>query len=202
VKNKIWFLWVIGVASLSWACALSQPAQPTTEVITPIVEITAPPEFEITEVSSQSKLTLASIQSALIHSLQWGDFQLTDGVYYRPLPNPNETPANYSTRIQEPIIFGDLNADGSEDAVIVLNTHNGGNTPTFEIAVLLNQNGVAINISTIPLDGLTAYDTGRIENGILLLDTRTLGQNDPLCCPSQIGTLKFRLEGAMLISVP
>ena len=62
-----------------------------------------------------SSLTVAMLQNAQYHSKTWGDYQLADGIFYRPTSAPGETPELYSTQLYLPT-FGDLNSDGTDDA--------------------------------------------------------------------------------------
>ena len=76
-----------------------------------------------TRVEVQSPaLTLDSLKNARYHSPNWGDFQLVSGVFHRPPSAPGESPEANLTQLIEPVAYGDLNADGLEDAVVFLIT--------------------------------------------------------------------------------
>ncbi len=127
---------------------------------------------------------------------------MTDGIYYRTPPTSQESPESYTTRIQDPIFYGDINADGFEDALVTLNTQNGGSGHLIELAAVLNQSGSAYNISTLSLGDRVAVESGRVENGTIVLNMRVHGPNDGLCCPSQFVTWSFVLNGDQLIKLP
>ena len=157
----------------------------------------------VPEVGSES-MTLS--QSVLIngtyHSTDWGEFRLVNGVYYRTPPTTQESPELYTTRFQEPVFYGDINADGLEDALVLLNTQNGGTGHFIELAAVLDQNVSAYNVSTVYLGDRVVVESGKVENGIIVLNIRVQGPNDGLCCPSQLVTWNFVLNENQLMKLP
>lgn len=147
-------------------------------------------------------LPMQALQNARIHSPDWGDYQLTDGIYYRPPMNPGEASTAYTSKFWGPTAYGDLDADGAEDAVIFLNTQNGGTGHFIEMAVMLNRDGQPENAATVSLGDRVGVEAARIEAGVIVLDMRVQGPNDPLCCASQAETWRFRMEGTTLLRLP
>lgn len=147
-------------------------------------------------------LSLDSLRNGTYHSPDWGDYQLTDGIFYRPPPNPQESSLAYTTVMLEPVLYGDINADGLEDAIVFLNTQNGGTGHFIEMAAVLNLDGNPSNISTFYLGDRVVIESGVISDGLILLDMRVQGPNDPLCCPSQFVTWNFRLENGQFVQMP
>jgi hypothetical protein len=86
-------------------------------------------------------LTELTLQNAKYHSPDWGDVPLVEGVYLRPPQAPGESAEIYKTEFREPAVFGDLNADGAEDAIVFLSTQNGGTGHFVELAAVLNRDG-------------------------------------------------------------
>jgi hypothetical protein len=160
---------------------------PSSDLPTP----TLPPDVQ--------RLSMLLIENAQFNSPLWGTFALTNGVYYRTPNEPNASPDVYSTKLFDPVAYGDLNADGVEDVVVILQTHNGGNGDTKELAALLNQNGQPYNVSTVDIGSPIAVEGLQIQAGEIIITGRTLGPNDPLCCPSQLTTLHFHLQNGQLI---
>jgi hypothetical protein len=147
-------------------------------------------------------LTLWTLQNAQYHSPDWGDYRLTNGVYYRPPLAPGESAQIYLTQLDERISYGDLNADGIEDAVVFLRTQNGGTGHFVEMAAVLNQSGDAYDIATVYLGDRVGVQSARIQEGVISMDLVVQGPNDPLCCPSQLEHWRFHLEDARLIRMP
>lgn len=142
---------------------------------------------------SALELSDTALINARYHSPDWGDFQLRDGVYYRIPLTSQESQEIYSTRIQEPIFYGDVNLDGQQDALVVLNTQNGGVGHAIELAVMINQNGGADNAATISLGDRVVVESIHVENGLIMLTMLVQGPNDGGCCPSQRETWTLAL---------
>jgi hypothetical protein len=143
-------------------------------------------------------LSLLTLKNACYHSPDWGDYELENGIYFRTPDYPDASPQLFSSHIFEPVAFGDLNGDGLQDAAVILQTYNGGNGDTKELAAVLNLNGEAANVSTVYLGSRIAVESILVESGIITLSLRVHGPNDGLCCPSQVETWQFRLEGGLI----
>jgi hypothetical protein len=146
-------------------------------------------------------LTLAALSNAEYHSADWGTFRLTDGLFERPPQNPGESSSAYATRLLDLGAFGDLNSDGVPDAVVGLITQNGGTGHFVELAAVLNHAGQPENVTTRSLGDRVVIEAASIQSGIITLDMRVHGPNDGLCCPSELETWQFQLQGDRLIRV-
>jgi hypothetical protein len=143
-----------------------------------------------------------ALRNAVYRSLDWGEFQLTNGIYYHTPPVSQESPAIYTTRIREPVYFDDIDLDGSQDALVILDTQNGGVGHMIELAVMIDQNGSAINAATTYLGDRVVIESARVENGLIVLDMRVQGPNDGACCPGQFETWTFSFDGYQLVRLP
>jgi len=147
-------------------------------------------------------LSLDILRYGAYRSPDWGEFQLSDGIFYRTPPTSQESPETYSTRLLDTVLYGDINLDGFEDAVVFLSTQNGGTGHFVEMAAVLNLNGNARNISTLYLGDRVVVESGAVQDGLITLNLRVQGPNDGLCCPSQIATWNFHLDSGQLVQVP
>ena len=147
-------------------------------------------------------LSQSVLQNGIYRSPDWGEFQLADGIYYRTLPSSQESSESYTTRFQGPVFYGDVNADGIEDAMVILSTQNGGSGHFVELAAVLNQKGSPYNVATIYLGDRVVVESGKVENGAIVLNMRVQGPNDGLCCPSQAVVWNFVLDGDQLEKLP
>jgi hypothetical protein len=207
---------LIGLGSLimgSLACNLIplninvsvQPGASVTETLaSPPLQL--PTATLIPELSSPTPvgipLTLANLQNAQYRSPDWGEYQLVNGIYYRTPTAPDESAEIYKTQLDERFVTGDLNADGTEDAVAFLRTQNGGTGHFVELAAVLNQAGNPYNIATVSLGDRVVVESVQITNGIIILAMRVQGPNDGMCCPSQLETWQFLLENNLLVRLP
>lgn len=170
---------------------------PTPPALCPTAETPVP-----TGVPDDNKvLSEAVLNNSHYRSQDFGEFQLTDGIYYRTPPNSQESPEIYTTRIQGPIFYGDINLDGLQDALVILNTQNGGTGHIIELAAVINANGNGNNVATISLGDRVVVESAAVEIGTIVLNMRVHGANDGLCCPSQFVVWNFRLSGDQLIKI-
>jgi len=176
------------------------PATATAE--NSVSEAGAPIQVQSME-GSNPTLSLDILQNSIYRSPEWGEFQLSNGIYYRTPPEPLGLPEAYTTRLWGPVLYGDINVDGIEDAVVFLLTQNGGTGKFVEMAAVLNQNGSAYNASTISLGdrvGVEA-DSTKVENGTIVLNMRVHGPTEPMASASQAEIWEFRLENGQLVPI-
>jgi hypothetical protein len=206
---RVSVLYLVLLFSVSLGCSLpSSAALPTIAPIPPVptipvvaTEIVMPTQMPTAEVKNTT-LSLDILRYGVYRSPDWGEFQLSDGVYYRTPPTSQESPDAYTTRLQDLVIYGDINLDGLEDALAFLNTQNGGTGHFIEMAAVLNLNGSPLNVSTLSLGDRVIVESGTIQDGLISLNMRVQGPNDGLCCPSQSVTWNFHLDNAQLVRIP
>lgn len=167
------------------------PAQLAAETPTSIATLELP---TMTPQTVGSALSIDILRNATYRSPDWGEFQLSDGVYYRTPPTAQESPETYTTRLLDTILYGDINQDGLEDAVVFLSTQNGGTGHFIEMAAVLNLNGNPVNISTQYLGDRVIVESGTVQGGSITVNLRVQGPNDPACCPSQIDIRNFFID--------
>lgn len=66
--------------------------------------------------------------------------------------------------------FGDLNADGLDDAAVIVDKPTPSGTPNYYLAAMLNQNGILFNIADLPLGTSTNIIAHSIKDGQIILD--------------------------------
>jgi len=178
------------------AIAQSQPQESTPQsTLTPDTVQAAP-------TGESHALSLEALINGTYRSPDWGEFPLTGGMYYRTPPTTLESADIYTTRLLDTIVYGDLNADGAEDAVVFLSTQSGGTGHFVEMAAVLNMNGSPYNISTLYIGDRVVIESGIIENGIITIHLIEQGPNDGMCCPSQHAERSYRLENDQLVEMP
>ena len=178
-----------------------QPAFTPTLVQTQPVIVQVQPTA-IQQVEQQTTLSLDILRNAQYHSPDWGEFQLSNGIYYRTPATSQESPETYKTHLLDTVFYGDINLDGFQDAVVFLSTQNGGSGHFVEMAAVLNLNGSPSNISTLYLGDRVVIESGAIQNGVITLNLLVQGPNDGLCCPSQQVTWNFHLDSGQVVKTP
>lgn len=98
------------------------------------------------------------------------------------------------------VAYGDLNADGSEDAVVLSVCNTGGTGNFTEGFIYEMKNGKPALLTRIP-GGDRAYGglrEARIEKGLLVIESNDVGEMGGACCPEYIVTTKYKVKGNKL----
>ena len=161
-----------------------------------------------TEEAAENALTRSMLRNAELQTgLFQSDFafadarvQLVDGIYedvFRYESNGSTIEQPRTTRIwdEHHFAFGDLNSDGNDDAAVIVGIWEGGNTVHSHLTAFRNDDGVPVHIASILLGATIGIDSLTISDGVITLQTRQPGPNDPACCPSREVLLTYRLTG-------
>ena len=99
------------------------------------------------------------------------------------------------------VAYGDLNADGHDEAVVLVVCNTGGTGNFSEGFIYTMKGGKPTLLAGFP-GGDRAYGglrEARIENGILAIESNDAGEMGAACCPEFKLTSRYRLTGAKLI---
>lgn len=138
-------------------------------------------------------LTLDILRNATYQS-EWfpgGQVTLTDASYREQAAPGSATEIVVS--MTDFVAFGDLTGDGVDDAAVVLVTTPGGSGAFVDLAMVVNANGLPLNVTTFPLGDRVQVKSVGIQNGEVIVDMITHGPSDPLCCPTVAVTKRFKL---------
>jgi heat shock protein HslJ len=91
-------------------------------------------------------------------------------------------------------VTGDLDGDGTDDAVVLLNYAPGGTGQLLHLAVMARKNGRIQNVATTLIGDRVQIRDVRIEQQRLLIDVVRSGPKDAKCCPGEVTTLGWTLE--------
>ena len=162
-----------------------------------------------TSALTRDALRNAELQTDLFHStFGFNDVRvrLKDGIYedvfhYKSNGSILEHPRWIRMWDEHPFAFGDLNADGIEDAVVITGVWEGGNIVFTYLTALRNEGGVPVHVASVLLGAKIGIDSMAISDGIVTLQTWQLGPDDANCCPSQEVELTYRLTGNAWLSL-
>jgi heat shock protein HslJ len=84
-------------------------------------------------------------------------------------------------------ILGDLDGDGSQEAVVLLAQSSGG-SGTFDYIAVVDRagDGAVVNVATVPLGDRVQIRRAGIEDGRLVVDAVRAGPEDAACCPGEM----------------
>jgi len=111
----------------------------------------------------------------------------------------SSVPGFVMVTLNEMAAFGDLNNDGIDDAVVLMNEWRGGTGISTFIVAVINWAGIPRHEASALLGDRVIISSLRIENGLIFVDTVMHGPNDPGCCPSQHVAHIFRLTDQNLV---
>jgi len=100
--------------------------------------------------------------------------------------------------IEDLYFTGDLDADGQQETVVILWQSAGGTGSNIYIAVMKPGNDGYENVSTALVGDRVKLRGGKIDSGKIILDVLQAGDNDAMCCPTQLATRTWVLEDRQL----
>ncbi len=97
--------------------------------------------------------------------------------------------------------FGDLNADGVDDAAVLIAQDYGGSGIFVSLNAVVNEGGRPRHAASTMVDDRPKINSLAIREGEIVLDAVLHGVDDPACCPEWPVTRSFELRGASLALV-
>lgn len=92
------------------------------------------------------------------------------------------------------LLTGDVDSDGVEETVVLLNLSTGGTGQLLHLAVTKRVDGIAKNVATTVVGDRVQVRGARIEAGDILLDVVQAGSEDAMCCPGELATRGWALQ--------
>jgi hypothetical protein len=130
-----------------------------------------------------------------------GGYSLQGGEAHRGTP---ADPEFYAVYLRDDIAYGDLDGDGVEEAVVVLDCTPGNRPFGFASVWRATEGGGAARAAKVESTGV---DPGRgelrlyeadITAGAVDVTWQVFGPEDPSCCPSELARVRLRLAGDTL----
>jgi len=131
-----------------------------------------------------------------------GPVRLIDGKWEGPAYTKDSTVRPVLNLLGDFIITGDLDGNGSDESVTVLNLNTGGTGQLLYLAVVSRISGAVRNVGTKFIGDRVQIRGGRINKRAIFLDVVRAGPSDAACCPGEIATIGWTFEpGGMLAPV-
>jgi hypothetical protein len=90
-------------------------------------------------------------------------------------------------------LIGDVNGDGTDEAVVLLGESSGGTGQNIYLAVVDRKNGKLENVASTLVGDRIQIREARIEEGRIFLDLLQAGPGDAACCPGELATRGWEL---------
>lgn len=162
----------------------STPIPPTSTPITPTLTVDQLRNATLTLMGSDQLLRTVTLKDGL----------------YQEGSDPAQ-PGYVSIFLGEKIAFGDLNADGLDDAAVTVAESYGGTGVFVSVVAVLNQDGQPNAVATALIDDRPLINDLSIKNSEIYVDATIHGVNDPGCCAALPSTRNYRLiENALVLS--
>jgi putative lipoprotein len=100
-----------------------------------------------------------------------------------------------------PALSLDLDSDGAAEAVAFLASSTGGSGARLHLAVVGRGQGGLVNTATAQVGDRVQIRAARVEGDQVVLDVVQAGEGDAMCCPGDLATRTWRLEGGRLAEV-
>ncbi|MFZ9406948.1 MAG: META domain-containing protein [Burkholderiaceae bacterium] len=139
------------------------------------------------------RLTLSALKNTSYSGITdlTGSVRLQAGAWQGKPPDPSSASVPRVVFLGNLVARGDLNGDGTDDAVVMLASNYGGTGVFHHLAVVTQVAGGLRNIDTRPVGDRIQVRDLRVESGHVVLDMVRAGRNDGACCPTEVVSLKF-----------
>lgn len=169
---------VVTAPAVPTSTATPQPTSTSRPTTTPTVTPIPTPQPSPTP----TRLSLAALQNITytLYSMEGWQVKLTDGVYD---DSDGEIPYYVQIDPRSPI-YGDLNGDGLEDALVLIYTQAGLSGQYLDLVWVVNRNGQPQPAKSISLGDRGKINSITIDQDGVTLDLFTHGPHDGACCPT------------------
>ena len=131
-----------------------------------------------------------------VEETESGGVLLSDGYYEEPAA-PGSASMTTVTLLPESIAFGAI--DGVPSAAVVLVVQTGGSGSFYYLALVQEQDGAPVHVSSVLLGDRVRIASVTIEDNQIVVDMVTQGPDDPMCCPSTRVVNTYALQEGQLV---
>ena len=156
-----------------------------------------------TDASAESvpALTADQLRNATYSGIYDEPVTLTDGRYEGEPFSEDSAERPTVMMVSAPPLFGDLDGDGVDDAVVFLSENSGGTGHFIYVAAQLNQDGQPVDAGAVLIEDRIQIKSAAIENGQIMLEIITDGPGDAACCKSHKADKTYALQDGQLAEI-
>ncbi len=173
------------------------------ETMVPAEQDTQATVFEGEPAKDEANNSLSVDQLAnMAYQSEWpsaGQALMVNGIYQESYGE--ESASGLIMKLSEMKAFGDLNADGLQDAAVILVSDPGGSGIFYDLATVINQDGEAQHVGSQFLGDRVQVQKIAIENNEIVLQMVTHSEEDALCCPTQQVTQRYQQQDNQLVNL-
>ena len=142
--------------------------------------------------------SMDEIASATISGIYDEPIQLKDGQYEGAPFEPQGASFPKVGLLEDILLISDLDGDGVDEAIAMLWENSGGSGTYSYIAALGREGSEIVNIATTEIGDRVQLRDARISGNRIELDVVQAGPEDAGCCPGEMATLAWTLDGDSL----
>ena len=142
--------------------------------------------------------SMDEIANATISGIYNEPVQLQGGKYEGEPFDPDGASRPMVGLVEDFLLTGNLNEDGSEEAAVMLWESSGGSGTYTYLAVLGHEGSDVVNLATADIGDRVQLRDSRISGNRVELDVVQAGPEDAACCPGEMVTLAWTLDGDSL----
>lgn len=158
--------------------------------------LTTPGQGSTTESFPGGMIPAQALMNATYSGIYEEPVTLTDGLY------EGGEAGDLTLRYRDnATLYGDLDADGVDDAVVFLRDSGGGSASFTYVAAQLNQNGQPVDAGAVMVEDRTQFRSATIRDGQIELEFTTRGPGDVDCCPSHMVRKTYALQNGQLAEI-
>ena len=143
--------------------------------------------------------TLDELKNTLVTGIDTNPIKLVNGVFEGPPYVPGGASRQRIELLDSHPVTGDLNGNGNYETVVFLSEDDGGTGSCLYMAVMGRANGKIVTIATVRLGDRLSVRSMLIDRGQISLDLLQYGAKDAACCPSELVTRTWSLQGTNLV---
>ena len=152
--------------------------------------------------SETPALTAERLQQATYIGILDAPVTLVDGRYEGEPFVPGSAARPIVKLVPGIMATGDLDGDGTDEAVVVLAHSSGGSGVFMYLATVRDNGGNAENIATTRLGDRVKVIAVEIDEGKIVAELVQHGPNDAMCCPASKVRRGWLLQGRELVEQP
>ena len=149
--------------------------------------------------TSSGAPTLAELRNATYTGTEEGPVSLSQG-RWEGEPYVEGGASRPTAGLVDNVYYtGDLDGDGTLEAVVILWRSGGGTGENTYVMVMARKNGEIKNINSALIGDRVKLRSGKIADGKIILEVLQVGENDAMCCPTMLATRTWSLQGNQLV---
>ncbi len=151
---------------------------------------------EPTKASATQAPTLKELKNASYFGIEGlkGPIKLVDGGWKGRPYKKGSASRPVVNFVRDFRMTGDLDRDGTDEAVVLLNYAPGGTGQLLYLAVMARRKGKVENVATTLIGDRVQIRDVRIEPSRVLADVVQAGPKDAMCCPGELTTREWTLD--------